>query len=176
METSERSESIMNALSNLMGPTFSSRALSSNGPNHTRNKRKCISKNHARSIQRLTILFHSFSLLQNLQTKEKCSRTPNAFWLKFSASSSSLPFADSSSILFLFFQKLRFCSATVIFPPSLLGLTLLSILVKVIAFVLVRFLGLSYLIIWSGAKSRCRGFPCLWITKEIVFAWWCFFA
>lgn len=39
----------------------------------------------------------------------------------------------------------------------------------------VRFLGLSFLIIWSGAKSRCRGFPCLWITKEIVFAWWCFF-
>jgi len=38
-----------------------------------------------------------------------------------------------------------------------------------------RFWGLSYLIIWSGAKTRCRGFPCLWITKEIVFAWWCFF-
>ncbi|KAK7368648.1 hypothetical protein VNO80_10676 [Phaseolus coccineus] len=43
METSDWSESIMYALSNLMGPTFSSRALSSNGSDHTRNKRKSCS-------------------------------------------------------------------------------------------------------------------------------------
>lgn len=66
----------MYALSNLMGPTPSSRALWSNGRNNTRNKRKCISKNNAYSIQRFTFLY-LFLSPSNLHTKEekKCSQT-----------------------------------------------------------------------------------------------------
>ncbi|KAK7399780.1 hypothetical protein VNO78_10971 [Psophocarpus tetragonolobus] len=82
METSDWSESIMYALSNLTGPTSSSRALSSNGRNHTRNKRKCISKNHAHRIQRLTFL-PLFLSPSNPQTKRKNAHTLKPHSLRF---------------------------------------------------------------------------------------------